>query len=83
MKHLLFIDVSLSSQLSQNFVDDLKDHLLAQTLQISYDGDEHNFTNKQSHSLTFKNDRIHGQRALRINYTTYDLRCVYDTISPR
>ena len=33
--------------------------------------------------VLFKGDRIYRHRLLRINYTTYDLQCEFDSINPR
>ncbi|KAH9911513.1 uncharacterized protein B0H18DRAFT_842680, partial [Fomitopsis serialis] len=48
-----------------------------------YDGDEDSFGPDEHDTVSFVHDRIFLHKALRINYTTYDMRRAQDTINPR
>ncbi|KAI0318229.1 hypothetical protein OF83DRAFT_48304 [Amylostereum chailletii] len=67
----------------KDFLDLLRDHVLARLLGQEYDGDEHPFTDEQRETVIFVNDTLYQHRVLRINYTTYDLRRKQDTVNPR
>lgn len=69
--------------LIQDFLPQLKDHLLARVLGQEYSGDEHTFTNADRNTIRFTNNRIYRHKAMRINYTTYDMRQAQDSINPR
>ena len=66
----------------QDFLPRLKDHLLARARGLTYDGDEHTFSNSDRGCVNIKDDRIYHHSLLRVNYTTYDLRREQDTINP-
>jgi hypothetical protein len=61
----------------------LKDHLLGRLLGLGYDGDEHTFTDKDRHTVSFVNNRLYQHKVIRVNYTTYDLRRAQDSLNPR
>ena len=67
----------------QNFIPDLKDHIIARLLGKEFNGEEHNFTEAQRNSLTIAKNRIYRHLTLRINYTTYDMRRDQDCINVR
>ncbi|THH23278.1 hypothetical protein EUX98_g7896 [Antrodiella citrinella] len=67
----------------QEFLPQLKNHLLARVLGRAFDGDEHAFSDKDRTYLRFRQDRIYFHQTLRINYTTYDMRRDQDVINPR
>ncbi|KAH9924456.1 uncharacterized protein B0H18DRAFT_1105032 [Fomitopsis serialis] len=67
----------------RNFVPNLKDHLLSRLTGREYDGDEDTFGPDEHDTIQFVNDRIYLHKALRINYTTYDMRRSQDSINPR
>jgi hypothetical protein len=67
---------------TQNFLPDLRDHLLARVLGVPYDGDEHDFTDEDRDTIILKDNKIYSHRVLRINYTTYDLHRGQDSINP-
>lgn len=66
----------------QNFLPRLKDHVLARTRGLTYNGDEYDFTDDERECIVFHNNKIHDHPLLRVNYTTYDLRREQDTINP-
>lgn len=68
---------------SQNFIPELKDHLLARILGQGFNGEEHNFTNEERSHITISRGRMYRHKILRVNYTTYDMRRDQDCISPR
>jgi hypothetical protein len=63
----------------QNFVPDLKDHLLGR-MRGTPDAE---FTDADRQTLIIENNRIFSHKVLRINYTTYDVRRDQDSINPR
>ena len=50
---------------------------------IPYDGEEHAFSDEQRDTITFVGNYIYKHEVLRINYTTYDLRRMQDSINVR
>lgn len=72
------------SDLVQNFILKLKDHLLPWLLAHDYDGDEQTFSCKEWNSIQFVNslNRVLCPKCLQINYTTYDMHCDQDTLCP-
>ncbi|KZT68005.1 hypothetical protein DAEQUDRAFT_728551 [Daedalea quercina L-15889] len=67
----------------KNFLPNLKDHLLSRLTGRVYDGDEDTFGSDEHSTIQFVNDNIYFHKALRINYTTYDMRRAQDSINPR
>jgi len=67
----------------QNFLPRLQDHLLARLLGVTYDGDEHSFSEADRHTITFVQNRLYRHKVLRVNYTTYDVRRAQDSLNPR
>ncbi|KAI0316147.1 hypothetical protein OF83DRAFT_1128468 [Amylostereum chailletii] len=67
----------------KNYLDKLRDHVLARLLGQEYDGDQHQFTNEERESVIFVRDELHQHQVLRVNFTTDDLRRKQDTINPR
>jgi len=66
----------------QNFIPDLKNHLLGRIRGTSYQGDEHQFTPEDRRSVHFTKNRIYHHKTVRFNYTTYDLRRDEDSVNP-
>src|SRR5438876_11157214 len=71
------------SLVPQDFLPQLKDHLLARLLDCPYQGDETTFTDSERRSVTIVNNRLYWHKVIRINYTTYDLRCLQDSLNPQ
>src|SRR5437762_13860141 len=67
----------------QDFLPCLKDHLLGWLLSYEYAGDEFDFTDDDRRTITFHNNRLYRHKALRVNYTTYDVRRSQDSMNPR
>lgn len=44
--------------------------------------DDDTFSDKQLDGIELQNDRIYRHKILRLNYTTYDMRCDQDIIKP-
>ncbi len=68
--------------IQQGFLPILIDHLLARILDrpgSSYDGD---YSQAERHGLQILDDRIYPHKAVRRNYTTYDMRRDQDYINP-
>ncbi|KAF8189081.1 hypothetical protein K438DRAFT_2144948, partial [Mycena galopus ATCC 62051] len=69
--------------IDENFIPRLKDHLLGRLLQRDFDGDEEEFSEENRATVRIVGQHIYSAKLLRINYTTYDMRCDQDTINPR
>lgn len=69
--------------LSQNFIPNLKNHLLARILGDFQDDDDLNYSPKERASIVFSDGFLYSHKVLRINYTTYDLRREQDSLNPR
>lgn len=59
----------------------LKDHLLGRLRGHPFEGDEHEFSDEDRGAITLRYNRIYRHKAMRINYTTYDLRRSQDSIN--
>ncbi|KAK6972044.1 GLOBIN domain-containing protein [Favolaschia claudopus] len=68
---------------AQNFLPQLKSHLLARLLDLPYDGDGLDFSDQDLLDVTVLHDRIYTHKIMRINFTTYDMGRDQDTINPR
>jgi hypothetical protein len=64
-------------------VTHLKDHLLGRLRGHAFEGDEHEFSDEDRGAVSFKYNRLYQHKAMRINYTTYDLRRSQDSINIR
>jgi len=67
----------------QNFIPQLKEHLLGRLLRHQYNSDEHSFTAQEHNALIFINNHIYKHNTLHVNYMTYDLRHAQDSLNPR
>lgn len=67
----------------QNFLPVLKTHLLARLRMMAYEGDETDFSPKDLDTVRIVDNKIYFHKAVRINYTTYDMRRAQDSINPR
>lgn len=67
----------------QNFLPQLKDHLLGRILGRSFDGDETPFSDNDRNTISFVNNKIYKQKVIHFNYTTYDMRRSQDSVNPR
>ncbi|EDR00088.1 uncharacterized protein LACBIDRAFT_314828 [Laccaria bicolor S238N-H82] len=63
-----------------NFVPLLKDHFLAQILGTK--NNDNNFTDQDLSTIQFEHKRLYKHRTLHINYTSYDMRRLQDTLNP-
>lgn len=68
---------------SEDFLPNLKDHILARLLGHVSDGIERSYTDDEHDSVEIICNRIYKHKAMRVNYTTYDMRREQDTINPR
>lgn len=66
------------TQVHQNFIPQLKAHLLGRMLE-----QDSPFSNEDLNSVRIVNDHIYSAKVLRINYTTYDMRRDQDSMNPR
>ena len=60
----------------------LQDHILGRLLDHEYDGDEAEFTNEHRKQIYLAKYRLYRHKALRINFTTYDVRRSQDSLNP-
>jgi hypothetical protein len=82
MHHIFYSDFT-STEITQDFLPRLKDHLLSRILNRPFDGDQPAFSDEDRSSITFVNNRLYKHKVLRVNYTTYDLRRCQDSMNPR
>jgi len=68
---------------TQDFIPNLKDHILARILGRAYDGDEVSFSDDERDSIQICDNYFYRHKVLRVNYTSYDLRRCQDSINPR
>ncbi|KAJ3540172.1 hypothetical protein NMY22_g4410 [Coprinellus aureogranulatus] len=66
-----------------NFYDDLRSHLLARLLQHEQHYSDAEFTTRQLNRVVMDTKAIYRHKVLRINYTTYDMLRMQDSINPR
>lgn len=68
---------------SQDFLPKLKDHLLSRLLghHVS-DGVIRTYTDDERDTIEIVYNRFYKHKAMRVNYTTYDMRREQDTINP-
>ncbi|KAF8998813.1 hypothetical protein BDQ17DRAFT_1247288 [Cyathus striatus] len=66
----------------KDFLPRLKDHLLRRIKNLEYDGDETPFSEAEHASIKFVKHELYQHKVLRVNYTTYDLRCEQDSLNP-
>ena len=64
----------------QNFLPLLKDHLLAWILGIK--NNDKTFTDQDLSTIRFEHDRLYKHRTIHINYTSYDMQQLQDTLNP-
>ncbi|PPQ81433.1 hypothetical protein CVT24_001917 [Panaeolus cyanescens] len=67
---------------AQNFIIELKTHLLSRVLGKQND-DDISFSPTELSRLELVQDSIYEHHVFRVNYTTYDLRRSQDSINPR
>ena len=68
--------------LHQNFLPDLKDHILGHLSDHDVDID-YSFTDVECVSLQIVGNQLYHHGTLHVNYTTYDMRCNQDSINPK
>ncbi|KAJ3524830.1 hypothetical protein NM688_g8495 [Phlebia brevispora] len=64
-----------------NFEGRLKDHLLRRLSDI--EDEDQTFTDEDRRNIVIVGDRLYRHKAIRVNYTTYDLRRAQDSLNPR
>ena len=67
----------------QDFLLKLKDHILSWLFGHIYDGVNQTYTDDERDSVEIVYNRLYKHKAMRVNYTTYDMRREQDTINPR
>ncbi|KAJ7156268.1 hypothetical protein C8R46DRAFT_1004688 [Mycena filopes] len=67
----------------ENFLPELKSHLLGRLLGIPYEGDEDQFSIQDLADVNIIRERLYTHKIMRVNYTTYDLRRDQDTLNTR
>ena len=67
----------------QKFIPKLQDHLFGHLIDQSFDGDTHDeFSDADRNNVHLVSSNIYTVKTFQLYYTTYDLQCKYDTISP-
>lgn len=69
--------------LQKEFRPRLFDHLLARIRGVSYDGDEHQYSNLDRDSIIIDQNRIYEHKVIRFKSTTYDARRMEESANPR
>ncbi|KAJ7085599.1 hypothetical protein C8R44DRAFT_901648 [Mycena epipterygia] len=59
---------------SENFLSNLRKHLLSRLLGLPYDGDEQEFSPQELMDVTIVGDRLYTHKVMRVNFTTYDCK---------
>ena len=59
----------------------LKDHLLARLRGQAFEGDEHEFSDEDSNTISFVYNCIYRHKVMQLNYTTYDMHCSQDSVN--
>ncbi len=67
----------------QEFIPRLKNHILARQTKLPHFGEEYAFTNAELRQVEITPNRIYEHLAIRVNYTTYDMRRAQDYINVR
>ena len=67
--------------LLQDFLPNLKNHLLSCIRGEEYTGEQPQYPDRDRNSIAFVHNCIYDHRTLRINYTTYDLRRCQDVVN--
>ncbi|KIK15448.1 hypothetical protein PISMIDRAFT_115159, partial [Pisolithus microcarpus 441] len=67
----------------ENFVVQLKDHLLACLRDLPYEGDEYEFSDNDWDCVLISDNKLYKHATLHVNYTTYDMHHEQDTITPQ
>ena len=70
------------THLQQNFILQLKNHILGHLQGKTYEGDEQEFMHEDWRTIHFTNNRIYHHKTVRLNYTTYELWRDQDSINP-
>jgi len=73
-------DVSVTDW-PQDFIPNLKDHLLSRILHRSYEEEPPTFTDDDRSTVFISGDRLEQRYTMTVNYTTYDLRRGQDKIN--
>jgi hypothetical protein len=72
---------TLRSSVYQDFIPNLKDHLLARILNCQYDPEPPTFTDSDRNKVLIIGKRLEQRYTMTVNYTTYDLRRGNDKIN--
>ncbi|KAG2139092.1 uncharacterized protein EDB93DRAFT_1253157 [Suillus bovinus] len=67
----------------KDFVLRLKDHILYRLRELDITYCDHTFMDEDHNSVIIPNNMIYSVQTMQVNYTIYDLRRKYDTISPQ
>ena len=66
--------------LLQDFLPNLKNHLLSRIRGEQYTGVQHQYPDRDRNPIAFMHNRIYEHQTLRINYTSYDMRRCQDVV---
>lgn len=67
----------------QDFLHDLKDHILSRLSDVDSDTIDHSFTDDKRDSLQIVGNQLYHHGTLCMNYTMYDMCCNQDSINPK
>lgn len=65
----------------QEFVPRLKNHIMARYMKLPQYGEEQEFTDTELDDIQIVRGRVYKHPAIRVNYTTYDMRRAQDYIN--
>ena len=80
LARLLFYNVDLN--FNKHFRSRLVDHLLARIKGTPYDGDEHQFNDRDRDSIIIDQNRLYEHKTIRFRSTTYDARRMEESAKP-
>ncbi|KAG1805949.1 uncharacterized protein BJ212DRAFT_1283121, partial [Suillus subaureus] len=67
----------------QNFIPKLQDHILYRLKKLDISYCDHIFTDKECNMVIIPNNTLYSVQTMQVHYTTYDMRCKYNTINPK
>ncbi|KAG1802386.1 uncharacterized protein BJ212DRAFT_1449998 [Suillus subaureus] len=66
-----------------NFILKLKDHILYWLKKLDVSHCDYTFSDKEHNSVIIPNYMVYVVNTMQVHYTTYYMRCEYDTINPK
>ncbi|KAG2051670.1 hypothetical protein BDR06DRAFT_983445 [Suillus hirtellus] len=66
---------------TKGFIPKLKDHILYRLNKLDVSDCNHMFTDEERNKVIIPNNMVYSVQTMKVHYTTYDMRCEYDTIN--